>query len=76
MRRPEDDNLALEVCLEVLGMRVFVSETDHPMLCEGIRRQRGDLAMVLLLRNRDNPARLGVILDKILDPTVHRMYGE
>ncbi|KAI1726254.1 zinc finger SWIM domain-containing protein 4 [Ditylenchus destructor] len=76
MRRPEDDNLALEVCLEVLGMRVFVSETDHPMLCEGIRRQRGDLAMVLLLRNRDNPARLGVILDKILDPTVHRMYGD
>uniref|UniRef100_A0A915EH90 Zinc finger SWIM domain-containing protein 8 n=1 Tax=Ditylenchus dipsaci TaxID=166011 RepID=A0A915EH90_9BILA len=73
-RRPCDDSLALELALEVLGMRVFISETDHPMLCESIRRQRGELSMTLLLRNRDCLEKLGVILDKLLDSAVHRMY--
>lgn len=70
----QTSDLALKVALETLGMRVFVSEADHPVLCECIRRQRGDLAMSLLLRYRDSIERLGVILDKVLDLAVHQMY--
>lgn len=42
-------------------------ETQYPMLCEGIRRQRGDLALALLLHCRDDSARIRQIMDVLLD---------
>lgn len=69
-----DEKLGLNVALETLRMKVFVSESDHPMLCEGIRRQRGELSRKLLIKNKDMLERLGRILDKVLDADIHRMY--
>ncbi|KAH7729234.1 SWIM zinc finger family protein, partial [Aphelenchoides avenae] len=74
MRKPTDDDLALAVALDALSKHVFVSEMDHPMLCECIRRQRGDLAMTLLLRYKDSVDKLGYVMDRILDPRIHRIY--
>ena len=42
-------------------------ETQYPMLCEGIRRQRGDLALALLLHCRDDSVRIRQIMDVLLD---------
>lgn len=42
-------------------------ETQYPMLCEGTRRQRGDLALALLLHCRDNSTRIRQIMDVLLD---------
>lgn len=49
-RRPCDEELAIKVALEALGMKLAVSEADHSMLCESTRLQRGDLALTMLLR--------------------------
>lgn len=74
MRSSIDEDLALSVALEALAKTVFVSELDHPMLCECIRRQRGDFSMTLLLRYKDCPDKLGYVMDRILDPRIHKVY--
>uniref|UniRef100_A0A915P9I3 SWIM-type domain-containing protein n=1 Tax=Meloidogyne floridensis TaxID=298350 RepID=A0A915P9I3_9BILA len=53
---------------------VHISERDHPLLCECIRRHRKDLQMVLFTRNRDSPERLPRVLTTVLDEKVHRIY--
>ncbi|KAL3982274.1 hypothetical protein ACH3XW_46540 [Acanthocheilonema viteae] len=75
-RRPCDEELAIKVALEALGMKLVVSEADYPMLCESTRLQRGDLALTMLLRYKDNNDKLALVLDKLLDPTMHRMYRD
>ena len=42
-------------------------ETQYPILCEGTRRQRGDLALALLLYCRDDSGRLRQVMDVLLD---------
>ncbi|KAM3726124.1 Zinc finger SWIM domain-containing protein [Dirofilaria immitis] len=75
-RRPCDEELAIKVALEALGMKLVVSEADYPMLCESTRLQRGDLALTMLLRYKDSNDKLALVLDKLLDPTMHRMYRD
>uniref|UniRef100_A0A1I8EKE8 SWIM-type domain-containing protein n=2 Tax=Wuchereria bancrofti TaxID=6293 RepID=A0A1I8EKE8_WUCBA len=75
-RRPCDEELAIKVALEALGMKLVVSEADYSMLCESTRLQRGDLALTVLLRYKDNIDKLALVLDKLLDPTMHRMYRD
>lgn len=75
-RLPSDDELALELALDVLSKDVHISEKDHPLLCECIRRHRRDLQMTLLTRNRDATEKLAKILGTVLDSKVHRMYEE
>jgi hypothetical protein len=58
----------------LIFLDVHISETDHPLLCECIRRHRKDLQMRLLSRNRDMPEKLARVLETVLDPKVHRMY--
>lgn len=48
-------------------MKANVLETQYPILCEGTRRQRGDLALALLLYCRDDSVRLRQIMDVLLD---------
>ncbi len=50
-----------------------VSEADHPLLCEGTRRQRGDLAVMLLVHYKDDPDKLAKIMEKLLDREVRRV---
>lgn len=73
-RQPGDDELGFEAALEALGIKPIVSEAEHPLLCEGTRRQRGDLSMALLLRYKDSPEKLARIMDRLLDPGMHQMY--
>lgn len=35
-----DELLGFEASVAALGMKANISEADHPLLCEGIRRQR------------------------------------
>uniref|UniRef100_A0A915INK7 Uncharacterized protein n=1 Tax=Romanomermis culicivorax TaxID=13658 RepID=A0A915INK7_ROMCU len=51
-----------------------VAESDHPLLCESIRRQKGELALALLLRYKDDMSKVALIMDHLLDPEMHRMY--
>ena len=48
-------------------MRSNILETQYPILCEGIRRQRGDLAISLLDYCKDNPCRLKAVKEVLLD---------
>lgn len=40
------------------GMKTTVSEAEHPLLCEGTRREKGDLALALMITYKDDQARL------------------
>ena len=71
---PDDQELAFEACLTVLGMRAAISEAQHALLCEGLRRQRGELALTLLLANKDNEERLNRIMDRVLDRDVFVLF--
>ncbi|MGH0164917.1 UNVERIFIED_CONTAM: hypothetical protein FKN15_076897 [Acipenser sinensis] len=44
-----------------------VSEAEHPLLCEGTRREKGDLALALMITYKDDQGKLKKILDKLLD---------
>ena len=43
------------------GLKANVSEADHPLLCEGTRRQRGDLAISMLVHYKDNQNKLSKV---------------
>ena len=44
-----------------VGLKANVSEADHPLLCEGTRRQRGDLAISMLVHYKDNQNKLSKV---------------
>ena len=53
-----------------LGFKLCTSENEHPLLCEGARRQKGELALKLLVKFKEDPSTLGTILEKLLDKTL------
>ena len=53
----QDEQLGFEAAVAALGLKANVCEADHPLLCEGTRRQRGDLALLLLVHYKDQPER-------------------
>lgn len=71
---PTDESLGFEAAVSALGIKANVSEADHPLLCEGTRRQRGDLALVMLLHYKDDSDKLAKIMDKLLDREIHQLY--
>ncbi|XP_034174231.1 zinc finger SWIM domain-containing dorado isoform X1 [Osmia lignaria lignaria] len=68
-----DENLGFDAAVAALGLKANVSEADHPLLCEGTRRQRGDLAITLLVHYKDEPTKVARIMDKLLDRDVHQL---
>lgn len=72
-RLPTDENLGFEAAVAALGLKANVSEAEHPLLCEGTRRQRGDLALTLLYYYKDEPRRIAKIMDKLLDREIHTL---
>lgn len=70
-RMPSDENLGFEAAVAALGLKANVSEAEHPLLCEGTRRQRGDLALTLLFYYKDEPHRISKIMEKLLDRDIH-----
>lgn len=45
----DDRELAFRCALAALGLKAHLSESQYSLLCEGIRRQKGDLALILLV---------------------------
>ena len=74
VKSPSDERLGFEAAVAALGLKANVSEAEHPLLCEGTRRQRGELALTLLVQYKDDQAKLSKIMDKLLDKEVHQMY--
>lgn len=62
---PSDGTLGFEAAVAALGLKANVSEADHPLLCEGTRRQRGELALTLLSSYKDDPVKLARIMNKV-----------
>jgi len=42
-------------------MKANVSEAEHPLLCESNRRQRGELALSMLLHYKDDVGKLSKV---------------
>ncbi|CAK1546179.1 unnamed protein product [Leptosia nina] len=68
-----DEVLGFEAAVAALGLKANVSEADHPLLCEGTRRQRGDLALTLLSFYKNSPVKLARIMNKLLDRDIHQL---
>uniref|UniRef100_A0A8C2Q410 Zinc finger, SWIM-type containing 8 n=1 Tax=Cyprinus carpio TaxID=7962 RepID=A0A8C2Q410_CYPCA len=64
---PGDEELGFEAAVAAIGMKTTVSEAEHPLLCEGTRREKGDLALALMITYKDDQSKLKKILDKLLD---------
>ncbi|XP_077438005.1 zinc finger SWIM domain-containing protein 8 isoform X2 [Vanacampus margaritifer] len=64
---PGDEELGFGAAVSALGMKTTVSEAEHPLLCEGTRRVKGDLALALMITYKDDQNKLKKILDKLLD---------
>ena len=71
---PGTSILGFEAAVAALGLKANVSEAEHPLLCEGTRRQRGELALMLLVFYKDDQEKLSKIMDRLLDKDVHQMY--
>lgn len=69
-KAPSDLVLGFYAALNALGAKLNLSEGDHPLLCEGIRRQRGELALSLLIHYKDDQEKLDLILKYLLDKDV------
>uniref|UniRef100_A0A1I8GVE9 75k gamma secalin n=1 Tax=Macrostomum lignano TaxID=282301 RepID=A0A1I8GVE9_9PLAT len=63
----EDEQLGFRTALAALSMRPRVSEHEHPLLVEGQRRQKDDLATMLICAYKDDLGRLSDVLDRLLD---------
>ena len=50
--------LAFNNLFAAAGLKANVSEAEHPLLCEGTRRQKGELAVTMLVHYKDDPSKL------------------
>ncbi|XP_046360327.1 zinc finger SWIM domain-containing protein 8 homolog isoform X2 [Haliotis rufescens] len=73
-RSVADEKLGFEAAVTALGLKANVSEAEHPLLCESTRRQRGELAMSMLVQYKDDQVKLSKIMDKLLDKEVHQLF--
>ncbi|BFZ03243.1 hypothetical protein BsWGS_06282 [Bradybaena similaris] len=69
-----DEKLGFEAAVTALGMKANIAEADHPLLCESTRRQRGELAISMLVHYKDDQIKLSKIMDKLLDKEVQQQY--
>ncbi|KAH8367889.1 hypothetical protein KR084_003898 [Drosophila pseudotakahashii] len=70
-----DESLGFDAAVAALGLKANVSEAEHPLLCEGTRRQRGDLALTLLSHYKDEPRKIAKIMEKLLDREIHTLLN-
>ncbi|KAF7489952.1 Zinc finger SWIM domain-containing protein 8 [Sarcoptes scabiei] len=75
LREPTDEHLVFSAVVETIGLKAKISEAEHPLLCEGTRRQRGDLALNLLLHYKDQKKRLDLIMEKLLSKDTHHIFN-
>ena len=70
----DDKLLGFDAAVATIGMKANASEADHPLLCEGSRRQRGELALSLLVYYKDQPDKVARIMDKLLDKDINLAF--
>ncbi|KAJ8022267.1 Zinc finger SWIM domain-containing protein 8 [Holothuria leucospilota] len=70
-----DMKLGFDAAVAALAMKTNISEADNPLLCEGIRRQRGELALAMLVHYKDHPLKHRKILDALLDKQGAKVKG-
>lgn len=63
-RLPSDEQLGFEACVTALGMKANISEAQHPLICEGTRRQKGELAIALLTHYKDDQYKLDKVSER------------
>lgn len=68
--------LGFEAAVAALGLKANVSEAEHPLLCEGTRRQRGELALTLLSFYKDDPVKLARIMNKVYKFTGFHLFTD
>ena len=56
-----DEKLGFEAAVTALGLKANISEAEHPLLCESIRRQRGELAIAMLVHYKDDIIKLSKV---------------
>ena len=66
-----DEKLGFEAAVTALGLKANISEAEHPLLCESIRRQRGELAIAMLVHYKDDIVKLS----KVRQPFSHFSAG-
>uniref|UniRef100_A0A674D3T8 Zinc finger, SWIM-type containing 8 n=1 Tax=Salmo trutta TaxID=8032 RepID=A0A674D3T8_SALTR len=64
---PGDEELGFEAAVAALGMKTTVSEAEHPLLCEGTRREKGDLALALMITYKDDQSKMNYLTNKDCD---------
>ena len=69
----ENEKIAFGAVIYALNLKTNVSEAEHPLLCESIRRQRGELSMAMLLHYKNDQWKLLEVMDKLLDKDVHQL---
>ncbi|KAL8608972.1 hypothetical protein ACOMHN_062855 [Nucella lapillus] len=69
-----DEKLGFEAAVTALGLKANISEAEHPLLCESLRRQRGELAIAMLVHYKEDIVKLSKIMDKLLDKEVNSQY--
>ena len=57
-RLPNDEKVGFDAAVAALAIKSNVSESEHPLLCEGIRRQKGELSTTLLVHYKDDQSKL------------------
>nr|CAB3268068.1 zinc finger SWIM domain-containing protein 8 [Phallusia mammillata] len=65
-----DQDSGFAAAVNALGFKVNVSEAEHPLLCEGTRKQKGELAMQMLILYKDQHHKLRMILQNFLDKSL------
>uniref|UniRef100_H2Y5Y3 SWIM-type domain-containing protein n=1 Tax=Ciona savignyi TaxID=51511 RepID=H2Y5Y3_CIOSA len=65
-----NQELGFAAAVAALGFKLNVSEAEHPLLCEGTRKQKGELALQMLLLYKDQCHKLRMILDSLLDKSL------
>lgn len=55
---PMSSLVSLSTLFWPAGMKTTVSEAEHPLLCEGTRREKGDLALALMITYKDDQSKL------------------
>ena len=61
-RLPSDEQLGFEAAVTALGLKANISEAQHPLICEGTRRQKGDLAIALLVQYKEDQYKLDKVI--------------
>ena len=61
LKQTNEERLGFDACVAALGMKANVSEAEHPLLCEGTRRQRGDLAVAMIVHYKDDQHKLSKV---------------